>query len=228
MQERLRLELLRRIQRGTLSVSLLARQTGFRQSHLSNFLRNRRHLSLDAIDRILAAQQMGTADLLPGDAMPDWRVGTEIAQIPVVSYAAAMNEPHIRPSSARGQVWIAGALLQSIRERPLQPRRPWQRFVAITAAPGDSQAMDPIIQPEATVLLDRHYNSFVPYRPTRPNVYGVCQDGRLKLRYADFVLDRMVLRPHNRAFPVELIQLRPGESPGELIVGRVILTLSEH
>jgi len=37
MHERLRLELLRRIQRGTLSVSLLARQTGFGQAHLSNF-----------------------------------------------------------------------------------------------------------------------------------------------------------------------------------------------
>ena len=65
MHERLRLELLRRIQRGTLSVSLLARQTGFGQSHLSNFLHNRRQLSLEAMDRILAAQHLAAADLLP-------------------------------------------------------------------------------------------------------------------------------------------------------------------
>ena len=55
MHERLRLELLRRIQRDTLSVSLLSRQTGFGQSHLSNFLRSRRQLSLEAIDRVLFA-----------------------------------------------------------------------------------------------------------------------------------------------------------------------------
>ena len=42
MHERLRLELLRRIQRGTLSVSLLSRQTGFGQAHLSNFLNRKR------------------------------------------------------------------------------------------------------------------------------------------------------------------------------------------
>src|ERR1019366_10591889 len=67
MHERLRLELLRRIQRGTLSVSLLARQTGFGQSHLSNFLNTRRKLSLDAMDRILTAQHMAAADLLTGN-----------------------------------------------------------------------------------------------------------------------------------------------------------------
>jgi hypothetical protein len=65
MHERLRLELLRRIQRGTVSVSLLGRQTGFGQAHLSNFLHRRRQLSLEAMDRILTAQHLTVADLLP-------------------------------------------------------------------------------------------------------------------------------------------------------------------
>src|ERR1019366_3718198 len=65
MHEKLRLELLRRISRGTVSVSLLARQTGFGQSHLSNFLNSRRQLSMEAIDRLLAAQHLTAADLLP-------------------------------------------------------------------------------------------------------------------------------------------------------------------
>src|ERR1700746_2043767 len=64
MQDRLRVELLRRIQRGTLSVSLLARQTGFGKSHLSNFLHARRQLSLEGIDRMLAAQHMAAEDLV--------------------------------------------------------------------------------------------------------------------------------------------------------------------
>jgi len=65
LQERLRLELRRRIERGTLSVSLLARQTGLGQAHLSNFLNSRRGLSLGALDRILGSQRLTTADLLP-------------------------------------------------------------------------------------------------------------------------------------------------------------------
>src|ERR1035438_5443862 len=65
MHERLRLELLRRIERRTVSVSLLARQTGLGQSHLSNFLRRNRQLSLESIDRVLAAQHLAAADLLP-------------------------------------------------------------------------------------------------------------------------------------------------------------------
>jgi hypothetical protein len=65
MHERLRLELLRRIQRGTLSVSLLARQSGYGQAHMSNFLHNRRQLSLEAMDRILSAQHIDASDLLP-------------------------------------------------------------------------------------------------------------------------------------------------------------------
>ena len=64
MHERLRVELLRRIERGTLSVSLLARQTGFGKSHLSNFLHSRRQLSLEGLDRMLATQHMACEGLL--------------------------------------------------------------------------------------------------------------------------------------------------------------------
>jgi hypothetical protein len=78
------------------------------------------------------------------------------------------------------------------------------------------------------VLLDRHYNSIVQYRPSRANVYALRMDAHLKLRYADFQLGRLILRPHNRAFPVELTDTEPGESTGDLIIGRVILVLNEH
>lgn len=94
MHERLRLELLRRINRGTLSVSLLARQTGFGQAHLSNFLHNRRQLSLRALDRVMAAQHMDAEDLLPVI-----RGGTETAnepdgdRVPIVAQASTIFEP---------------------------------------------------------------------------------------------------------------------------------------
>ena len=83
MHERLRLELLRRIQRGTLSVSLLSRQTGFGQPHLSNFLNGRRRLSLEAIDRVMGAQHMDARDLLPAAGqITSWQSEEEPAQSP--------------------------------------------------------------------------------------------------------------------------------------------------
>jgi hypothetical protein len=36
-----------------------------------------------------------------------------------------------------------------------------------------------------------------------------------------------VLRPHNLAFPVELLEIPPGQGPADLIAGRVALILNE-
>jgi hypothetical protein len=63
MHDHLRHELLRRIRRGSLSVSLLTRQTRLAQSHISNFLYGKRGLSPNAMDRILASQKLEAEDL---------------------------------------------------------------------------------------------------------------------------------------------------------------------
>jgi len=228
MHERLRLELLRRIERGTLSVSLLARQTTFGQPHLSNFLHNRRQLSLEAIDRVLTAQHMTAADLLPvlhqsGSLSMD---GEESA-IPLVSHHAALFEPYIRPSAVQSMVSLPAGTLQSIHARVSNPRRAWQRFVAVRVSAADALPMDPLVLPEATALLDRHYTSLTPYRPNRPNLYAVRHGAHLTLRYVDFVANRLVLRPHNIAFAVDLIEVDPDESPGDLLAGRVALIINE-
>jgi len=100
MHERLRMEMLRRIQRGSLSVSLLSRQTGFAPAHLSNFLRGRRKLSFDGMDRLLQSQHMSASDLLmplrvnaPFDSEPDFDT------VPIVSHSVALFEPVIRPAA---------------------------------------------------------------------------------------------------------------------------------
>jgi transcriptional regulator with XRE-family HTH domain len=228
MHERLRLELLRRIQRGTVSVSLLARQTGFGQSHLSNFLHNRRQLSLEAMDRILAAQHMAAVDLLPAtyqhEGLP---ADGESSSVPMVSHAAALFEPFIRPSAAQSLLHLPAGLLQSFRARPSTSRRTWQRFVAVRVPASDAMAMDPLVLPDAITLIDRHYNSLMPYRPNRPNLYAVRHGSHLTLRYVDFVANRLVLRPHNIAYPVDLIEVDSGELPSELIAGRIALILNE-
>jgi hypothetical protein len=228
MHERLRLELLRRIQRGTLSVPLLSRQTGFGQPHLSNFLHNRRQLSLEAIDRVLAAQHLTAADLLPtlhrGEALAEDGEGSSV---PVVSHYAALNEPYIRSTSMQGVLHLPLGVLDYMRTRVSNPRRAWQRFVAVRISAADALPMEPLVLPEAIALLDRHYTALAPYRPNRPNLFAVRQGTRLTLRYVDFTANRLVLRPQNIAFPVDLIEVGPDESPGNLIAGRVALILNE-
>ena len=228
MHDRLRLELLRRIQRGTLSVSLLARQTGFGQAHLSNFLHSRRQLSLEAMDRILAAQHLTVADLLPAGhragLLPE---GEQDSAVPVVSHAAALFEPQIRPSAVQSLLHLPAAALESARPRASNPRRAWQRFVAVRVPGADALPMEPLLLPEAIVLIDRHYNSLLPYRPDRPNLYAVRHGAHLTLRYVDYLSGRLVLRPYNIAFPVELIEPDPGEPPNNLLAGRIALIVNE-
>lgn len=229
MHERLRLELLRRIRRGTLSVSLLARQTGFGQPHLSNYLHCRRQLSLEALDRILAAQKMMVDDLLPAERAREEVIReTESLAVPLVTHAAALFEPNIRPTAIQEMVRLPAHLLQSMRERTSTARRRgWERFVAVRIPAEDAVAMQPLIQPEAVVLLDRHYTSTAAYRADRPTLYAVRRDARLLIRSLDFAAGRLILRPHNLDVPVELLEADPDELPGDLITGRVGLIVSE-
>jgi len=146
MHKHLRLELLRRIQRGTLSVSLLGRQTGFGQAHLSNFLHSRRQLSLEAMDRILAAQHLTAADLLPSVQRPEPLSGSDgVCAVPVVSHAVALFEPVIRPTVIQSLLYLPAAALESVHSRASGARRAWERFVAVRVAAADAPPMEPLV-----------------------------------------------------------------------------------
>ena len=228
MHERLRLELLRKIQRGTLSVSLLSRQTGFGQSHLSNFLRKNRQLSMAALDRVLHAQHMTAADLMPGNARRSDAAETDTeGAVPLVSHATALSEPYIRPSLVRRWIYVPADLLAALIPRTVNHRETWDRFVAVSVPPMEAPPMEPIIFPDAVVVLDRHYTSLKRHRPSRINLYAVWNGHHLVLRYVDLVAGRLVLRPHNLAFPVDLIQIPSGETPADWIAGRLIRVINE-
>lgn len=227
MHERLRLELLRRIHRGTLSVSLLARQTGLGQPHLSNFLHSRRQLSLQALDRVLTSQHLAMDDLLPILQHPGDSPISEQSAVPIVAHAGALFEPNIRPSTVHTMLQLPAGLLGSLQARVSHSRRAWQRFVAVRITSTDAQPMDPVVMPEAIVLIDRHYTALAPYRANAANLYAVRNGSRLFLRYVEFSSNRLVLRPRNLAHPVDLIELDPGQSPGDLLAGRVVLVINE-
>jgi hypothetical protein len=43
----------------------------------------------------------------------------------------------------------------------------------------------------------------------------------------EFLASRLVLRPHNLAFAVDLLEIPPGDAPADLIAGRVVLIINE-
>ena len=228
MQERLRLELLRRIQRGTLSVSLLSRQTGFGKAHLSNFLHCRRQLSLDGLDRKLAAQHMAAEDLLQlGTRQYHLRGEEESNSVPVVSHATALFEPYIRPSAIEMMLSVPPRALNSLKARPVASRRSWERFVAIRVPLDAALPMEPLLLPNALAVVDRHYNSLSAYRANRPNLYAVRNGAHLSLRYVDYSTAHLVLRPLSVAYPIDLIEIGQERSPGEYIAGRIALIVNE-
>jgi hypothetical protein len=236
LHELLRVELLRRIERGTLTGSRLAQQAGFQQAHISNFLNRKRALSLEGLDRVLASQNLTIDQILPIDlnaaqvplpTHPPTNSTDPTEIVPVVSPSAAMDQARISPSAIIETIQVSASRLHDNRARPSARHSHWQRFLAIRADTQQSAAMDPLVSPGAIAVLDRHYNSLAPYRAHQPTLYAVRCGAALLLRFVDFDEGRLILRPYSRDFPVQLLPLATHETPADYIVGRVCLVFSE-
>jgi hypothetical protein len=229
LHELLRAELERRIERGLLTGSRIARQAGFQQAHISNFLNRKRSLSLEGLDRVLASQNLTIDQILPLElaAAAPVQSSDPIEIVPVVSPSTAMDEARIPAASIIETIQVSASRLHDNRARPSTRHAHWQRFLAIRADTQQAAAMDPLITPGAIAVLDRHYNSLAPYRAHQPTLYAVRCGGTLLLRYVDFDEARLILRPYSRAFPVQLIPLATNASPADYLIGRVCLVFSE-
>ncbi|MBN9614060.1 MAG: hypothetical protein BGO25_05305 [Acidobacteriales bacterium 59-55] len=229
LHELLRLELVRRIERGSLTGRRLASQAGFQQAHISNFLNGRRSLSLEGLDRVLAAQHLTVDQLLPVElaAAAPVQTAEPMETVPVVSPSAAMDEARVAEGSIIETVQVAMSRLYDNRARSAGKRARWQRFVAVRADAQQSAAMEPLLPPGAIAVLDRHYNSLAPYRAQQPTLYAVRSGAALLLRFVDFNEGRLILRPYSRDFPVQLLAPSAHESPADYIVGRVCMVFAE-
>jgi hypothetical protein len=200
------------------------------QAHISNFLNKKRALSLDGLDRVLAAQNLTVDQLIPldicaSDSQPP--TTDPIEAIPVVSPTTAMDEPVVRPGSVIETIHVSASRLQDNRSRASAKVAQWQRFVAVRADAQQTAAMEPMIGAGAVVVLDRHYNSLAPYRAQQRTLYAVRCGAGLVLRFVEFDDGRLILRPLSPTFPVQLLALGPDETPADYIVGRVCLVVSE-
>ena len=211
LHELLRLEVLRRVDRGMLTGTGLARQTGFKQGHISNFLRGKRSLSLEGLDRVLAAQELTVDELMPDGWMAG--EGLEISagaapaavpipiptrdaieRIPVVSAAAAANEAVVRAGAVLETVPVAAGRMDDSRTA---------RRLAEPAGSGSSRSGPMGRRPPrwirysagSIVVLDRHYVSPAPYRAQQRTLYAVRGGSGLTLRYVEFDSGVLLLRP---------------------------------
>jgi hypothetical protein len=228
MHELVRIELVRRIERGTLTGNRLASQAGFKQAHISNFLNRKRALSLEGLDRVLASQNLSIDQLLPVDLEASaGEAADPIEVIPVVSASVAMEDGAISKASVIETVPVSASRLYNNRPRLAERYAQWQRFLAIRADVQQAAAMAPLVTQGAIVVLDRHYNSVAPYRTSHQTIYAVRSGKSLLLRFVEIEERHLILRPYSREFPVELLQMGAEESPADFIVGRVCLAVSE-
>ena len=230
LHELLRQELLRRIDRGSLTGTHLARLAGFRQAHISNFLNKKRALSLEGLDRVLAAQELTIEQILPleltaASAILENHEPTET--VPVVSPSTAMNEPRLSPGAIIETIHVSASRLADNRARPSPKNIHWQRFVAVRADLQQAAAMEPTLAPGSIAVIDRHYNSLAPYRVQQPTLYAVRSGHVLLLRFVDFDQGCLILRPASTSTPAQLIQLAVDETPSDYLVGRVCLLFTE-
>lgn len=226
LQESLRRELLEKIDQGELTALGLARQTEFAQPHITNFLNRKRLLSVEAMDRVLAARRISVLDLLDPDEV-NKRASIvppsegEFENVLLVEGTIAAGEPIITNEDVKDILKFKKSFLRRLRPSANSKRDRWRRFVLIKVDAHDGMSMYPRLLPRATVLIDRHYQSLEPYRKQEPNMYAVRHNGGATVKYVELAENNLVLRPHNQSYPITVIPIEEGKTFADYIIGRI-------
>jgi hypothetical protein len=226
LQENLRKILVQRIESGELTGLRLARQTGFKQAHISNFLNRKRGLSLEGMDKVLSVQHLSVLDLLdPAEVNRRASIlpptSDEYENVLLTSPSVAATRPLITADEVLAMLKFKKTFLRALKPEVNGNRSSWHRFVLIRLAPPDALAMSPRLNPGATLLIDRHYTSLKPYRKGDFNMYAVLKNDTCAVRYVETVGNELLLRPHSRSAPIESIPIGEGKSPADYLVGRI-------
>jgi len=226
LQENLRKALWQRIDDGQLTGLGLAEQTGFKQAHISNFLNRKRGLSLEGMDKVLRVQHLSVLDLLDQDEINKRAsivppADDEFENVLLVEGAVAATEPLIVSTNVKQILKFRKKFLRGLRAETEGSRSGWERFVIINVDARGGMSMYPRLLPGATVLIDRHYNSLKPYRKGEANMYAVNQKGDCRVAYVEVTANQLLLRPHNPAYPVEVIPLKESKRASDYLVGRI-------
>jgi transcriptional regulator with XRE-family HTH domain len=226
LQDNLRKLLWARINSGQLTGLKLAHLTDFQQAHISNFLNGKRGLSLEGMDKVLSVLRLSVLDLLdPAEinkraSIPPPSDDT-FENVLLVDGPIAAFEALITSANVKDILKFKKTFLKRLRPEMQTSRDGWQRFVMIRVDARDGMSMYPRLLPGAAVLIDRHYNSLKPYHKNEQNMYVVKKDGNATVKYVELAGSNLILRPHNQAYPVDVIPVDTPSAAAEFIVGRV-------
>src|SRR5437660_965793 len=226
LQDNLRKIVADRIAAGELTGLRLAQQTGFKQAHISNFLNHKRGLSIDGMDKVLQVQHLSVLDLLdPAEVNKRATVvppsADDFENVILTDSSTAATQPLIPSMQVKDIFKFKKSFLHKLKPETEGARSNWQRFVLIKLDARDAQAMSPRLAPGATLLIDRHYNSLKPYRKGEFNMYAVLKNESCTVKYVETAGSHLILRPHNQAYPIEVMTMEDGKSPSDYLVGRV-------
>ena len=226
LQENLRKVLWKRIDAGQITGLKLADLTGFKQAHISNFLNRKRSLSIEGFDNLLGVSHLSVLDLLdPNEVNKRASIlppsDDEFENVLLVEGEIAAGEPLVTKETVKEILKFKKSFLKRLRPDMVGARSDWRRFVMVKVDAREGMSMYPRLLPGATVLIDRHYNSLEPYRKGEQNMYAVRKDGGCTIKYVERADRNLVLRPHNQAYPVDLLPIEEGKTYADLIVGRV-------
>jgi SOS-response transcriptional repressor LexA len=226
LQDNLRRTIWERIGEGDLTGLRLAQQTGFKQAHISNFLNKKRGLSLEGMDKVLAVQHLSVLDLLdPTEVNKRASIlppsGDEFENVLLADGTVAATQPLITSMNVKEILKFKKSFLRKLKAETEGDRETWERFVLIKVDGREGMSMYPRLLPGATLLLDRHYNSLKPYRKGEFNMYAVIKDGSCTVKYVEVAGNHLILRPHNQAYPIEVVTMEEGKTAADYLVGRV-------
>lgn len=226
LQDNLRKALWERIEEGDLTGLRLAQQTGFKQAHISNFLNRKRGLSIEGMDKVLAVQHLSVLDLLdPSEVNKRASIlppsADEFENVLLTDGYVAATHPLITSMNVKEILKFKKTFLRRLRPEIDGDRETWERFVVIKADGREGMSMYPRFLPGATLLIDRHYNSLKPYRKGEFNMYAVLKDGTSTVKYVEIAGNHLILRPHNQAYPIEVLAMEEGKSASDYLIGRI-------
>lgn len=224
LQNRLRTMLRERIEAGELTGTDVAKRAGFRQAHVSNFLNQRRGLSVEAMDRVMETLRLEVPDLLPEGhkriTVAEGSCCADFDSVPMVGYEA-LSQSDFGSGEIVELLRFKKSFLQRLRAEMANQRSNWRRFVSIKADKDCYLAMRPRLLLGSALLIDRHYNSLRSYRRQEQNLYVVKSAEGCKVRYVELQGTHLTLRPESRNCALGYVQLGKGETFAEYVIGRV-------
>ena len=224
LQDHLREHIRARIRRGELTGSGLARAAGFPQGHLSNFLNERRGLSLDSMDRLLDTLRIDALDLFSGEEIerraPRRRATDDVERVALVS-PEHTGLARFAPEQILETRGFSRSFLRRLKPSDHHDRDDWQRFVLVKLDLESARALFPFEMAAVTLLIDRHYCSLQPNRRMCPNLYAVSFGESFMVGYLSLVGSNLILRTRDPRVELRSVRVASGRSYSQHIVGRV-------